>query len=108
MSKKLLVMVSCPGEEVAHDIARTLMEERLIACAQVTAPVMSVYRWRGEVEESLESLLLAKTREQLFEGVRQRVRELHPYEVPEIVAVDLAHGDREYMEWIEEVTGGTE
>jgi len=99
-----IVFVMAGSEEEAAKIARTLVEERLAACANIIGPVRSIYRWRGAVEDAREYMIMVKTRGRLYPGVERRVKELHSYEVPEIVAIGLAAGSRRYVEWIFEST----
>lgn len=93
------------SENEAAKIARTLVEERLAACVNIIGPVRSIYRWRGAVEDEREYLLTVKTHARLFARVERRVKDLHSYEVPEIVAIALSAGSRRYVEWIFESTG---
>lgn len=97
-----IVWVTAGSVAEATTIARALVEERLAACCNLLPGITSVYRWQGKVQEDEEVLLLCKTRHDLFESLAVRVRELHSYEVPEIVCTDLAHGSRPYFQWIEE------
>jgi periplasmic divalent cation tolerance protein len=99
-----IVFVMAANEEEASSIARTRVEERLAACVNVIAPVRSIYRWRGAIEESSECLLLIKTRASHYLKVERRVKQLHSYEVPEIIATALAHGSSDYLNWIVEST----
>ncbi len=94
-----VVMIAVPSQDEAGAIARALVEKGLAACVQ-TLPITSTYRWEGEVETSGEVLLLVKTRAELFEALEAAVVALHPYEVPEIIAVpaDKAHGP--YRDWL--------
>jgi periplasmic divalent cation tolerance protein len=92
------------SEEEAAKIARALVEERLAACANIIGPVRSIYRWRGAIEDEREYLIMVKTRARLYPVLERRVKELHSYEVPEIVAIALAAGSRRYVEWIFEST----
>jgi len=96
-----LVMVWCtaPDEEAAARIARALVEERLAACVNVLPGVRSTYRWQGAVESAAEVLLVAKTAASRFDALRDRVKSLHPYELPEIVAVKVALGSADYLDW---------
>jgi periplasmic divalent cation tolerance protein len=96
----VVVLVACPDEETAGSIARALVEERLAACVSATADVRSVYRWRGGVEEARERLLVVKARADRLEALAARVVELHPYEVPEILALPVARGLGPYLEWL--------
>ncbi len=95
------VMVSTTTEsgEDAEKLARTLVDERLVACVQ-SIPISSVYRWKGEVESASEILLLAKTRQALADRVVARIKENHSYEVPEIVVTPISGGHQDYLNWI--------
>ncbi len=92
-----------PDQETAGRLARTLVEEELIACANLF-PIASVYRWKGAIEEADEWGAWLKTRRELFPALQERVRELHPYEVPALVAYEIAGGIPAYLAWIEEST----
>lgn len=96
----VVVLVACPNEESAESIARALVEERLAACVSATADVRSVYRWRGSVEEVAERLLVVKARAERLDALAARIVELHPYEVPEILALPVARGLGPYLEWL--------
>jgi periplasmic divalent cation tolerance protein len=103
MTDKIVVLVTCASAGQARKIARALVERRLAACGNVLeAPVRSVYRWKGRVESAKEFLLVLKTSRARFAGVERVVRELHTYKVPEIIAVPVASGSREYLKWISE------
>lgn len=96
-----LVLTTCPDADTAGRIARTLVEERLAACVNVLPPMRSVYRWKGQVEEAGEVLLLIKTSGTRFAALRERLRALHPYELPEIVAVPIVDGLPDYLAWLQ-------
>lgn len=100
-----LVFVTCPDAEVAARLARALVEERLAACGNVVPGLRSIYRWQGEVHDEAEVLLLLKTTPAAFAALRDRVQALHAYDVPEIVAVDVAAGLPAYLAWIAESVG---
>jgi periplasmic divalent cation tolerance protein len=102
--KKLIVLMTAPNEE-AVKIASALVEERLAACVNIIKDIRSIYRWEGKVEDDSEALMVAKTTEELFGRLSTRVKELHPYSVPEVIAAPVVQGLKEYVEWIEEVTG---
>jgi periplasmic divalent cation tolerance protein len=91
-----------PDREAAHRLGRRLVEERLAACAQVSGPVSSVYWWEGEVETASEWYCHVKTLAARVPALIDRIRELHPYERPEIIAVPVTEGDAGYLRWIEE------
>lgn len=96
----LLILCTCPDAESAGRIARTLVDERLAACVNRLPGVTSVYRWQGEIHEDGEVLLLIKTRRELFEALRARVMALHPYDVPEVIALEIAAGHAPYLQWL--------
>lgn len=100
----LIVFTSLPDREVAMRLARALVEKRLAACVNVLAEGTSVYRWQGAIESAQEVPLLIKTRVPLYEAVEAAILELHPYELPEIVAVTVQRGLPRYLEWISSET----
>ena len=99
-----VVLISTPGAEAGRQLARALVEERLAACGSVVPAVTSVYRWQGAVEEEEEALLVLKTAADRVEALTRRTRELHPYEVPEILALPVSGGNPGYLEWVIEET----
>lgn len=101
-----VVLVTGPDRETLEELARTVVNERLAACVNVLGDVGSVYRWKDEVEEADESLAVIKTTEERLEGLRRRVLDLHPYEVPEFVAVRVDRGDAAYLEWVAGAVAG--
>ena len=94
-----MVMTTLPDPAAADRLAATLVDEHLAACVQLL-PIASVYRWQGVTRHEGEILLLIKTRAALFDSVMARIRQLHPYEVPEIVATGFAAGHDAYLDWI--------
>ena len=100
----LIVLTNCPDTEVADRLARTLVEQRLAACVNRLPAVNSVYRWQGAVERAIEvPLLIKSTRERLPE-IQEVIRALHPYEVPEIVAIPVVAGLPAYLRWVVDET----
>lgn len=97
MDKIIAIITTVDSHEAVERISRTLLEERLITCAQVIGPITSVYWWKDRVEQAQEWLALMKTRETLYEAVERRVREMHPYELPEIVAFNVERGLPGYL-----------
>lgn len=95
----LIVLTNCPSAEVADRIARTLVEQRLVACANRLAPVASTYRWQGRIESADEHPLLLKTVRERYTDVEAAIRALHPYEVPEILCWS-ADGWPPYLRWV--------
>jgi periplasmic divalent cation tolerance protein len=103
MTDYIVVFVTAPEDE-AVDLAKTLVEERLVACVNIVPGLRSIYWWQGKVEDEPEVLCIMKTRSNLFESLRDRVRELHSYEVEEIVALPIVAGNPPYLDWIKENT----
>lgn len=100
MTDKRIVLTTAGSREEADKIARALVERRLAACVNITGPITSVYRWKGEVEQAEEWLLLIKTTAKAFDRVRSAVKELHSYELPECVGVTIEEGSTKYLGWI--------
>jgi periplasmic divalent cation tolerance protein len=101
MTDKIVVLVTCGSQTEARSIAKSLVERRLAACVQeIGVPVRSTYRWKGKIETTKEVLLLIKTSRTRFAALQKLVKELHSYEVPEIIALNIEDGSREYLEWI--------
>lgn len=101
---KIVVLITAPSEEVAADIARTIVGERLAACANIVKGIRSIYRWEGAVQDDPEALMVVKTQASLFDALEKRVRELHPYTVPEIIAMPIVSGSKPYLDWITDST----
>ncbi|HZH43868.1 MAG TPA: divalent-cation tolerance protein CutA [Lysobacter sp.] len=99
-----LVFSTCPDAASADALARALVEERLAACVNRIAGVRSTYRWQGQVEDADEVLLLIKTVDAKLPALTERLRALHPYELPELVAVEAAGGLPPYLQWVIEQT----
>ncbi len=95
-----LVLTTAATDEQASGIADALVEGGLAACVNIVGPIRSVYRWKGEICREDERLLIVKTTVDRFEEVRQMIRAVHTYELPEVVLVPLADGDSEYLSWI--------
>ena len=100
----IIVHCSCPDLPTAERIARALVEEHLAACVQALPGMVSTYRWAGRIERADEILLLAKTTQARLEALEARVRELHPHDVPELLAIDVVDGHAPYLDWIEAAT----
>ncbi len=97
----VIVHCSCPDPETATRIARALVEERLAACVQVIGGIASTYRWEGRVRTDTEVLLLIKTTHACLDALKARLPALHPYSVPELIAVEVVDGLDRYLDWIE-------
>jgi periplasmic divalent cation tolerance protein len=103
MERHVVVFITAPSAELGAAIGRALVEQRLAACASIVDPIRSIYAWRGLVEDKAEVLLVAKTRADVFESkLVPAVRALHPYEVPEIIALPIVMGAASYLNWIDE------
>lgn len=100
----ILVLTSLPDEDSARRMARELVEARLAACVQVGAPVESLYHWQGRLETVREVTLAIKTRADAWPALERAIRERHPYELPEIVAVTINDASPAYLDWIAEQT----
>ncbi len=95
-----VVLVTAPDAEVAARLARAIVEERLAACVNVVPGVRSIYRWQGAVQDDSEVLLVMKTRADRVDALGARVRELHPHDVPEVLALAAAGGSADYLAWV--------
>ncbi|HEX7814228.1 divalent-cation tolerance protein CutA [Dyella sp.] len=104
MSQILLCYCTCPSADMAQHLAERLVGESLAACVNLLPKMTSVYRWEGKVTTQSEALLLIKTTDTRFEALRQRLVELHPYDVPELIGVPVEHGHDAYLEWVRRET----
>lgn len=95
-----LLFCTCPDRDTALRVAETLVNERLAACVSLLPDMTSIYRWQGEVQREPEILLLIKTTQERVEALAGRVGQLHPYEVPELIAVPITEGLPDYLNWI--------
>ena len=101
---EIVIFITAPSVEEGQKIAYTLVGEHLIACVNIVSSIQSIFYWQGKVCDEKEVLLIGKTRASLFEKVSQRVKELHSYTVPEIIALPMIKGSKDYLRWIGEVT----
>lgn len=101
MSEYIQVLISVDSEDRARGLQRLLVEQRVAACVQVWGPILSTYWWEGQIEDAKEWLCLAKTTVGQYEKLESLVREHHPYEVPEILALPVLTGNKDYLDWIE-------
>jgi periplasmic divalent cation tolerance protein len=101
MTEKIVVLVTCGSAEEGKLIGCALVEARLAACVNVAqAPVQSIYRWKGRVDTATEFLMIIKTSRARFAAVEEAVKRLHSYEIPEIIALSIEKGSREYLAWL--------
>lgn len=104
MTSAIVILVTVGSEQEAETIATALLEERLAACVNVTSPVRSLYRWKGRIADDREWQMIIKTQARLFEALAARVRALHSYDVPEIIALPVLAGATDYVDWIQNET----
>jgi len=104
MSAISIVMVTVGNGEEALSIARTLVEEKLVACVNMVPRIRSIYRWKGEICDEEEQLLIMKTRSELYPALQSRIRQIHSYEVPEIITFPVTDGLSEYLNWVVDST----
>ncbi|MBI2559607.1 MAG: divalent-cation tolerance protein CutA [Planctomycetes bacterium] len=96
----IIIFVTASSVEEGQKIGRTLVEERLVACINIVSPIQSIFQWQGRVSDEREALLIAKTKSALFNDIVVRVKKLHSYKVPEIIAVPIVDGSQDYLNWI--------
>ncbi len=106
MSEAIIVMVTCGNSAEADAIAERLLEEKLVACVNIAGRIRSLYHWKGAIARESESLLLMKTRKECFDDLARVVKEIHSYDVPEVIAMPIMVGNPDYLDWIEASTGG--
>ena len=102
--ESIVVFITTSGENEAANIARALVEGRLAACVNIARNLRSIYSWQGKIEDESEVLMIVKTQKKLFHSLSQKVRELHSYSVPEIIALPIVEGSEDYLKWLKEVT----
>lgn len=100
MNRYIQVLTTVSKKYDAEKIAKVLIDGRLAACVQIIGPIKSIYRWKGKIENSKEWACLIKTRKTLYKKVESAIRKIHPYEVPEIIAVSIAQGSKDYLKWL--------
>jgi periplasmic divalent cation tolerance protein len=105
MTDKIVVLSTCDSEVEAAELARALVEKRLAACVNIIAGARSIYRWKDQIEDSPEWLLVIKSRRDLFESLRAEIARLHTYEVPEMIALPVVDGSESYLAWLDRELG---
>jgi len=101
----ILVLTTVPEEKTGQEIGRVLVEDRLAACVTISSTARSVYRWEGKLCTEPEYVLLIKTKAALFRRLEARIKKIHPYKVPEIIALSIEKGSADYLGWLDEETG---
>lgn len=102
----IVVFVTAPDEDTAAGIAKTLVGEGLAACASIVRNIRSIYRWQGKMEDKSEVLMIAKTSREKFDALAEKVGDMHPYDVPEIVSVPITQGSDPYIKWLSDAVSG--
>lgn len=105
MTDKIVVFSTAGSAEEAEKIARRLVEDRLAACVNVIKEIRSFYRWQGKIEDAAEWLLVIKSSRERFEALRSAVEKLHSYDVPEVIALPVVEGARNYLNWMDSELG---
>src|SRR5262245_43424214 len=100
MSRIVLGLTSVPAEALGEEIATALVSERLAACVTISAPMTSIYRWKGNVERDVERQLVIKTTADRVKALQQRIKELHSYELPEFLVIEVSSGSEAYLKWV--------
>jgi periplasmic divalent cation tolerance protein len=100
----IIVFMTAPTEDEAARIGKLVVEEGLAACCNISTGLRSIYKWQGKICDEREVLCFFKTRSELFEALKTRIVELHSYDVPEVIAIDIKDGHADYLKWIDEVT----
>ena len=104
MTGHIIVYITVPSPEEGKKIAKALVEKRLAACVNIVPGLRSIYHWQGKICDEKELLLIAKTRYSLFERLEHELKSIHSYKVPEIIALPIVKGSKEYLDWIYENT----
>jgi periplasmic divalent cation tolerance protein len=103
MVEHLVVLVTTPSKEVGRELGRTLLERALAACVNIVTPIESLYIWEGTLCSDEEALLVIKTSARVFDELNAAIRDLHPYDVPEIIALPIVVGSQDYLAWVDQV-----
>ena len=104
MAEYILVLTTVPDRTTGQDISQVLVEDRLAACVTISGTCLSSFWWKDKISQEEELILYIKTKATLYDKLEKRIKEIHPYDVPEIIAIPLIKGSTEYLNWIEEET----
>lgn len=104
LNQYILVLTTVPEIEVGQIIAERLTEERLAACVTISSAGQSVYWWKGKISQESEHILFIKTNKDHYDQIEEKIKQIHPYEVPEIIAIPILAGNKKYLEWIDSET----
>ncbi|MFH0763651.1 MAG: divalent-cation tolerance protein CutA [Candidatus Omnitrophota bacterium] len=98
----IIVLVTCGSKKEAARLADSLLKKRLIACANIVPAVFSKFRWKGRVDSAGEALIIIKTTRERFKAIEREIKRLHSYDAPEIIAIPIIEGSKEYLRWVED------
>lgn len=101
---EIVVFITVSNEDEAAKISKALVESRLAGCVNIIQNIRSIYSWQGRIEDEMEVLMIVKTQKALFDSLMKKVKELHSYTVPEIIALPIIEGSEDYLRWLREVT----
>jgi periplasmic divalent cation tolerance protein len=102
---EIVVFITASNEDEAARIAKALVEAKLAGCVNIIKNIRSIYSWEGKIEDEPEVLMIVKTQKSIFDSLMKKVKELHSYTVPEIIAMPIVKGSEDYLKWLREVTG---
>ncbi len=100
MTNYIIILCNTNSKDSAETIATYLIKESLTACVNIIPKITSIYKWQNKIENDEEYLMLIKTKKELFDKVKEKIQILHPYEVPEIISIDISNGNSEYLKWL--------
>lgn len=100
----IVIIITASNEDEAVRISKTLLQEKLVACVNIHPKVRSLYWWEGKIQDEGEAMMIIKTRRVLFGEIVKKVKEIHSYTVPEIIALPIIEGSEDYLRWVQEVT----
>ncbi len=103
---EIVVFITAPNEDEAAEIAKALVKSKLAACVNIIRGVRSIYSWQGNLEDDSEVLMIVKTQKKLLGSLTEKVKELHSYDLPEIIALPITGGSEDYLKWLRESTAG--
>lgn len=102
--EEVVIIITASSEDEAGRIARTLLEDKLVACVNIHPGIRSLYWWEGKIQDEGEAMMVIKTKRELFGKIVKKVKEIHSYAIPEIIALPIIEGSENYLKWIQEVT----
>jgi periplasmic divalent cation tolerance protein len=108
MTEKIVILSTCGSEDDAVKVGRALVEARVAACVNIVPKIRSIYRWKGELQDDTEWLLVIKSSRSLFERLKTELRKVHSYEVPEVLAIPVVDGSQEYLDWMDRELPGSD